>query len=61
MRRRHALRFVLALVATTLRAACADLSTGPAAPNGPRLDEGYNSGVTDTASARASNHQGTSI
>ena len=58
--RRNTLRLAIALVATSLLAACADLSTGPAAPRGPQLEAGFNSGQTTDSTTSRANHQGSS-
>ena len=58
--RRNTLRLAIALVATSFLAACADLSTGPAAPRGPQFDEGYTSGASADSTTSRANHQGSS-
>lgn len=62
--RRNPIRLALVLAATTFLAACADLATGPAAPQGPRFDDvapATDSVQSDTTNALASNHQGSQI
>ena len=58
--RRNRVRLVLALVATTILTACADLSTGPHAPTGPRSDVD-SAAQADTINTRVSNSQGSQV
>ena len=58
--RRNRVRLVLALVATTILSACADLSTGPQAPTGPRFDVD-SAAQADTINTRVSNSQGSQV
>ena len=47
--RRHPIRFVFAVLATSSLVACADLATAPQAPQGPRFDGAVaDTTVTDT-------------
>lgn len=67
--RRNSVRLVIALLATTVLTACADLATGPEAPLRPRFEETRvgadsirgDSVRTDSTNARAGNHQGSEI
>jgi outer membrane biogenesis lipoprotein LolB len=60
--RRNRVRFVLALVATTILSACADLSTGPQAPTGPRSQAEQDSTISaDSVNTRATNSQGSQV
>ena len=64
MRRNTAIRLVLAAVATTILAACAEMPTGPKAPAGTRFDGTTLSTADSTALADSlarTNHQGTQI
>lgn len=56
--RRHPIRLVLAVLATSFLAACADV-TAPQAPRAPRFDATGTG--TDTTTAKPSSHQGTSV
>ena len=56
--RRHPIRLVLAALAISALAACADLPTGPKVPAGTRFD----GTTTDTLDVvPSSSHQGTSV
>src|SRR5688500_3959070 len=60
--RRNRVRLVLALVATTILTACADLSTGPQAPTGPRFQTEEDSLLhQDSVLSRTSNSQGSQV
>ena len=64
MRRNAAIRLVIAAVATTVLAACADMPTGPKAPTGARFDGTTLSSADSAALADSlarTNHQGTQI
>ena len=58
MRRNAAIRLVLAALATSVLAACADLPTGPKAPSSQRFDT-VPSSTTDSVSRQS--NQGTQI
>ena len=57
--RRLPIRLVLAVLATSVLAACADLPTGPKAPAGPRFDGTAPTNTVDTTSRTG--HQGSSV
>ena len=58
--RRHAIRLVFAILATSSLVACADLPTGPKSPAGPRANTTLpGSSTTDTT--KRTGHQGTNI
>lgn len=67
--RRHTVRLALALLATSVLSACADLSTAPETPLRPRLEETRlgadsvraDSVRTDSTNTRAGAHQGSDI
>jgi hypothetical protein len=60
--RRPAIRLVLAAVATSFLAACAELPTSPRTPQAPRLDgAALTDSSADSLSTRASNHQGSQL
>ena len=55
--RRHPIRFVLAALAISALAACAEIPTGPKAPNGTRFDA-----TTDSLDVKPpTSHQGTNV
>lgn len=58
--RRNAIRLALALVATSVLAACADLPTGPKTIQGPRFDDAT-APTTTTDTVTRTNHQGSNI
>ena len=55
--RRHPIRFVLAALAISALAACAEIPTGPTAPAGTRFDTTTDSLVPPPQGS----HQGTSV
>ena len=59
--RRPAIRLVLAALATSFLAACADLPTGPKAPAGTRGDNATVPSTTVADSAGRTSNQGTQI
>ena len=58
--RRHPIRLVLAALAISALAACADAPTGPKVPNGARFD-GTTGTPVDSLTNKPTSHQGTSI
>ena len=60
--RRPAIRLVLAALATSALAACADLPTGPKSPTGPRFDGTTAPSTTTTPdTTKRTSHQGTNV
>jgi hypothetical protein len=55
--RRHPIRLVLAALAISALAACAEVPTGPQVPKGTRFD----GTVSDSLDAKPTSHQGTNV
>ena len=59
--RRHPIRLVLAALAISALAACAEVPTGPKVPNGTRFDGTTTSTSTDSLTQKPTSTQGSHI
>ena len=59
--RRPAIRLVLAVLATSVLAACADMPMAPKSPAGPRFDGTQPSTTTTDTTLTRTNTQGTEV